>query len=256
MRVLRLGNSEDLSHGIEDHERAWFVAGQQLAAAAGEPVDTVVRPIGPSRDLPRLLDGWLDEYQPDVVFLKVTWYWYAYESVPRRIERLLGRAGRPIATASIRASKQPRLASNPAFKLSRRIAHRVIGGDTPYNSAQVMEVMEACIRMVASRENIVLVVKGTGGGRVDEEAVAGFYERFTKRRIEVEGGIEQLCKSLRVSYVGTGPKKTKEQRDLAGGDGMHKRSATGQYWMGMQEGMALAEAWLAAHPAAVRLAAL
>ena len=91
MRVLRLGNSEDRSPGIADSDRAWYIAGIVLAEACGESVETVVRPISPTRELPDLLDKWLDEYQPDLVLLKVTWYWYSYESVPRRIERLFGR---------------------------------------------------------------------------------------------------------------------------------------------------------------------
>ena len=247
MRVLRLGNSEDTSPGIPDEARAWYFAGKRLEEVSGEPVETVLRPIWPGRELPALLDGWLDDHQPDVVFIKVTWFWYAYESVPRRIERLLGRAGKPIAKAGLGAAKKPRLARNRAFKLGRRMAHRVIGGDTPFDSSQVLEVMEACIRKVIARENIVLVVKGTGGAKQDVEALAGFYGRFTTRRLEVEGGIERLCKSLHVTYVGVPPRPPGEKQDLKGGDGLHQ-GQSGQQRMGMIEGAALADAWLAAHP--------
>lgn len=249
MRVLRLGNSDDVSPGIPDAERNYHVAGAILAEAAGEPVETIARPIWPTADLPDLVAGWIDEYRPDFVFLKVTWFWYGYESVPRRIERLLGRAGRPLARASTAAAADPRFAHRRWFKLGRRVAHRIIGGDTPFDTALVIQRMETVIRRIAAHEDIVLLVKGTGGGRLNEEALEGYYERFTARRDEVEGAIERLCRQLHVAYVGTGARKSKEDRDIHGGDGVHK-GARGSGAMGRQEGAAMAEAWTAVHGSA------
>lgn len=89
IRILRLGNSDDTSPGIPDDQRAYALAAQVLEDAAGQPVETVVRTIWPDPELPGLIDEWLDRYKPDLVFLKVTWYWYGYESVPLRLERRL-----------------------------------------------------------------------------------------------------------------------------------------------------------------------
>ncbi|MFN8508736.1 MAG: hypothetical protein U0547_14390 [Dehalococcoidia bacterium] len=246
MRVLRLGNSDDVSPGIPDAERNFNVAAAILAEAAGEPVETIVRPIWPTADLPDLVAGWIEEYRPDFVFLKVTWFWYGYESVPRRVERLLGWAGRPFARAGIAAATNPRFAHRRWFKFGRRMAHRLIGGDTPFDTALIAQSMETVIRRVAAHEEIVLLVKGTGGGRMNEGALEGYHDRFVARREAVEGAIERLCGQLHVAYVGTGPNKSKEDRDIHRGDGVHK-GARGSTAAGRQEGVAMAEAWAAVH---------
>lgn len=244
MKVLRLGNSDDLDPRVPDDQKNWYVVGKVLEEAIGEPVETVVKAIYPGEELPTKVAEWMDKYQPDLVFLKVTWVWYGYESVPRRIERIFGRAGRPIARAGLKASRQQKYVSKWWFKAGRRVAHRVIGGDTQWPTDQVLRDMEATIRKVVARENIALVVKGTGGGRRNEGPLTGQYGRFAQRRSYVEGNIGKLCNELHVPYVGTGPRKPDEQRDLKGGDGIHP-GATGHYWMGRQEGLALVEGWKA-----------
>lgn len=241
MRVLRLGNSEDVSPGIADEDRAWYIASSMLAAESGEPVETTVKPIWPTPDLPARIARWIEEYQPDLVFLKVTWYWYTYESVPLRIRRVLGPAGKPIAAAGLKAAKQERLSKNRAFKFGRRMAHRVIGGDTPFDSHDIIELMSVCIRQIVAHESIGLMVKGTGGGRENEEALSGYYHRFLQRRDEVEGGLQRLCEELHIPW-NSATKKTKQQRGFEGGDGVHK-NATGQYHMGTQEGEAMVAGW-------------
>ncbi len=243
MRVLRLGNSEDLSPGIQDHERGWYIAARELEKVAGEPVEVIVRPIFPTPELPGLLQKWIDEAQPDFVFLKVTWYWYGYESVPRRIERIFGRVGKPVAKAGLNAAAKPKLAHNRTFRFGRRLAHRIIGGDTQVPTKQVVAIMEDCIRTIIARENIALVVKGTGDGRREDEGLQGYFDRFTKRRLEVEGSIERLCRELHVPYTGT-RRDHSLPREKLGGDLIH-RGATAQQRMGMNEGAAMIEAWKA-----------
>lgn len=245
MRVLRLGNSNDTIPGIAEEERAWYVAAKALEAEVGEPVETVVKMIAPRPTMPDQIEAWIQECQPDLVFLKVSWYWYTYESVPLRIQRLLGRAGNPIADVAVRAGKHPRWSRYRWFKLSRRLAHRIIGGDTPYDTQDIVELTKACIRQVRAHESVVLSVKGTGSGRENEEALAGYYHRFLQRRDEVEGTLEAYCQAQGIAW-NSATKKTREQRGLAGGDGLHK-DATGQYWMGVQEGLAMVEAWRLAH---------
>lgn len=243
MRILRLGNSEDISPGLEDQQRAWYIGARELEAAIGEPVEIVVRPIFPTPDLPQLVRKWIDEAQPDLVFLKVTWYWYGYESVPRRIERLLGRAGKPIAKAGLNAAAKPGLAHNRTFRFGRRMAHRIIGGDTQVPTSQVLRVMEECIRTIIARENIALVVKGTGDGRREEEGLQGYFGRFQKRREEVEGSIERLCKELHVPYTGTRRNQSLPS-EKPSADLIH-RGASAHERMGRNEAAAMLEAWQA-----------
>jgi hypothetical protein len=232
---------------VPEERRAWRIAQEHLAAALGEPVETALHMISPSRRLPSLLDEWLDETEPDLVFLKVNWYWYAYESVPRRIERILGRAGRPVARAGVKATHNEKLAHNPAFKLGRRTAHRLIGGDPPYSTVEVLDVMETVIRRVVAMESIALVVKGNGGSRTQAgDGFMGPYERFNRRRIEVEGSVERLCKSLNVPYIGTPARSERSAREARKNDGIH-RGAFGHERMGHQEGMAMVAAWRAFH---------
>lgn len=243
MRILRLGNSEDFSTRVEERERAWHIAQSNLEAIVGEPVETVLRPIFPSPELPGLVRKWLDETPPDIAFLKVSWYWYGYESVPRRIERLFGRAGKPVARVGLSAAAKPGLAHNRAFRFGRRMAHRIIGGDTQVPTSEVLRIMEEVIRAVIARENIALVVKGTGDGRREQDGLQGFYGRFQKRRAEVEGGIERLCNELHVPYTGTRHDFSIPQEKLTG-DLIH-RGAVGQGRMGAHEGAAMIEAWQA-----------
>lgn len=252
MWVLRLGNSDDLATDVPEDQRNYVVAAQCLEEAVGEQVETVVRPIWPRPGLPDLVDQWLERYQPDFVFLKVTWYWYGYESVPLRIGRLLGRAGRPVARAATWAAASPRFSHQRWFKWGRRAAHRLIGGDSPFEPATVIARMEAVIRRVAAREQIVLVVKGTGGGRRDEGTLAGYYGNFARKRAFVEGSIERLCAQLHVTYVGTGPPKGPEDRDIDEGDGLHK-GARGHNAMGRQEGEAMVAGWRASNGAAMQV---
>jgi len=245
MRVLRLGNSEDMRDDLPLESRAWHVAGAQLEAAVGEPVETVLRPIKPTAELPGLVDEWIEDARPDLVFLKVTWYWYAYESVPRRIERIFGRAGRPVARAGTAATRNPTVVRNSAFKLGRRAAHRLIGGDTPYPAASVLDVMEATVRRVLAHESIALLVKGTGGSR--EQAGDGFYgpvERFAERKLQVEGGIERFCDGLGVPYIGTPTRSEVSAAEVKRGDGIH-RGELGHGRMGMHEGESMVAAWRA-----------
>jgi hypothetical protein len=243
MKILRLGNSDDLNPAVPVEDQGWFISQNFIERAIGEPVETVVRPIWPGTELPGLVEKWIAESEPDLVFLKVTWFWYGYESVPRRIERLFGRAGKPVASAALGAAKKPALAKNAGFKLGRRLAHRVIGGDTPFSTRQVIAVMEETIRTVLSHEDIALLVKGTGDGRGPSDGIPGSHERYTSRRLEVEGTIERFCKSVHVPYIGTGRVPTKVGRmDLKGGDGIH-RKADGHSRMGLWEGEAMLQAW-------------
>ncbi len=245
MRVLRLGNSDDLSPGVADEKRAWYIAAAMLAEEVGEQVETIVKPIWPTPDLPERLARCIDEYQPDIVFMKINRYWYAYESVPLRIRRIFGPAGKPVASAGLRAAKNQRLARNRLFKLGRRMAHRLIGGDTPFHTRDIVELMSVCIREMVARESVALVVKGTAAARQNEEALAGYYHRFLGRADEVEGALKRLCEELHVPWNAPAPRSTK-QDGLKGGDGVHQ-NAIGQQRMGRQEGQAMIDGWRVLH---------
>jgi hypothetical protein len=112
--------------------------------------------------------------------------------------------------------------------------------------------MQETIRRVIAREDIALLVKGTGDGRGPKDGIPGSHDRYTKRRLEVEGTIERFCQGLHVPYIGTGRNPGKEQRmDLKVGDGLH-RGATSHERMGRWEGEAMLSAYRAFHPSEER----
>ncbi len=244
MKVLRLGNSEDVRDDIPVEKRAYTIAARRLEEACGQPVETIPRVIWPESHLPELVGEWLDRYEPDIVFLKVTWYWYGYESVPRRIERKLGKAGRPIANASLKAAEMSWLSTTRPFKFGRRMAHRLIGGDTQFPPEQVVSVVEATIRAVLAKEGVGLVVKGTGGGRAPEGALADYFEAFVRRRDMVEGSIKRFCEGLGVVYIAHETPVIPNDPELKRGDGVHRGTA-GHMSMGSHEGEGLVLAWRA-----------
>ncbi|MEX0782092.1 MAG: hypothetical protein WD557_05535 [Dehalococcoidia bacterium] len=249
MRVLRLSNSDDFAGDLPPEARAWHIAGEVLAAAVGAPVETTTRVVWPYPSLPDLVDRWLERYDPDLVFLKVNWYWYGYESVPLRLRRRIPLLGKPLAAAGDGATKISWMSRTRAFKASRDLANRVIGGDANFTGDEVIERMEAVIRRIVARENIILVVKGTGGGRDAIGSLGPYYERFKPKREYVEGTIEAFCRELGVHYTGIGRVRTREESDLDRGDGVHK-GTHGLNRVGLSEGEAMAAAWRAEHAGA------
>lgn len=110
----------------------------------------------------------------------------------------------------------------------------------------MIERIHACIRKVVAREDIGLVVKGTGDGRRREGALEDYFDSFQRKRAKVEGTIEAICRNLGVVYVGTGKPRTSEELDLDARDDIHK-GVTGHQRVGLKEGAALIAGWRAMH---------
>lgn len=246
MKVLRLCDSDDFDEAIAVESRVWSVAQRVMEAELVTDVETVPRLIWPTVDLPDRVERWLDEYQPDFVLLKVNWYWYGYESVPLRMERLLGRrVGGMVAKAGLRAADSPRVGRTRVFKRLRRFAHGVIGGDSPFTTAEVIEVMEAVMRRVIARENVVLLVKGIGrAGNRDDPATGYYSERFGRKVTTVQGSLRRLCEELHVAWIDptTSGSTGFRDPDQEQGDGIH-RGEWGYRKVGEREGLAMAEEW-------------
>ncbi len=242
MRILRLSESDDTAPGVADEQRAWYIAQQKFAAELGQPVETIIKTIWPTPKLPELIDRWLDELQPDLVFLKVNWYWYGYESVPLRVRRVLGPVGKPIAEGGLAAAKSQRLSKMRWFKAGRRWAHRTIGGDAPFEPGEIVDLMTVCIRRIIAHESTGLIVKGYGEGRASDPYLAMYYARFKKKQTFVEGSIERLCNELHVPFYVTPTAHTKQESGLDDTDGLH-RNAHGHIIIGETEGDMLINGW-------------
>lgn len=85
--------------------------------------------IWPDERLPALVERWVDEFQPDLVLFVVNPFWMSYKSTPLRLQRRFGTIGRLLGKAGIAAAEVPWLAYTPPFKLARRAALGVLGGD-------------------------------------------------------------------------------------------------------------------------------
>jgi hypothetical protein len=203
MRVLRLTNSDDTNPSIPAQDRSPAITGHRFSELTGEPCETIARVIWPRSSLPGLIDRWVQEYRPDLVFLVVTSFWFTYESLPLKVERSLGPLGRPVARAGIKAGGYRPLATSRAFHAGRRFALRTIGGATHFSPPQVVSCMEACIRTVLAHEDVVLVVRGPQTA-FSSDAGPRVAARAKQRWWQVERDLQQLCHQLHVEYISFG----------------------------------------------------
>ncbi|HSE45654.1 MAG TPA: hypothetical protein VLA89_10050 [Gemmatimonadales bacterium] len=221
MKVLFLGNSNELYGDIPEAERRTSRAALALEEAFGEPVETVVRTIWPTAKLPGTIEKWMGEFEPDVVYLNVVAFWFNFQSVPLKVERMLGPPGRPLKDAGIKASQLRWLGHTAVFHWLREMCQRVIGGATFFEPDEVTEVISDCVRTVIRHEQAVLVLKGPRGAtnwNVTEKRRAWTEER----RLRVHYALEALSRELHVDYVGQVQPRydTNPWRDLQG-DRMH-----------------------------------
>ncbi|MBI5948488.1 MAG: SGNH/GDSL hydrolase family protein [Chloroflexi bacterium] len=241
MRILHLGNSNDVNPLVPEGERAHDVAERTITGLTGEAVETIARVIWPAAELPGIVAGWLERYEPDVVFLRMSSYWVTYESVPLRVERRGGIVGRALARAGFKAGGNATVASSSPFRFGRRMAARNVGGDTFFTPAEAAGHVSDVLRRVLARESVVVAVRGplhifnssgTPEGR----------ERSRRRLFEFDALVAEACRNLHVPYASVAGTATP---DLLLPDEVHE-NAKGARIFGELEGRAVAEAWLAA----------
>ncbi len=201
MRILRLTNSYDTDPAISVEDNKSTLCELLLAERTGETVETTSRIIWPDPVLPELIQKWMERYQPDVVLLVVSSYWFTYVSAPLRVERSLGPLGRRLAAAGQKVAGTPWIAHNAPFRLLRRATLGVIGGTTFFTPEEVNESMEACVRAIVAREGTALAVRGPRVPHAAEgtgKAVAWAEQR--RRRVHFH--MKQLCERVHVPYQG------------------------------------------------------
>lgn len=244
MRALHLTDS-DATHvsDVPEAERSFRVAERMLAAASGEAVETINRSIWPSPQLPDIIDGWMERYRPDLVMFHVNGFWYLYPSVPLKLERTLGRFGRPLARAGFKAGSTRWIATTRAFHWARRLALRTVGGAYYFTPDEVIQNVEACVRRIVAHENIGLVLRGNLVGWPDGEQ---------SREAAVHSALANLARELHVHFLARDWRTPTPARELySSGDRMHSNSAVHAFY-GEQEGNAFIEAWRSEHAAVGR----
>jgi hypothetical protein len=200
VKILRLTNSSDLHPGVAEELRAPAVAARMIASELGEPIETFQKAAWPTPALAGVVARWLDEYEPDVVFVRLSSFWVAYESTPLRVSRRLGRIGEPVSNAGLRIGKHPRLVENGAFKAARRAVVRTVGGDTYFTPAEASAEMHRMLAAVVAHESIVPVVRGTGLILNSSGSAAGL-QRSIRRVTDLNAGVAAACAAHRVTFV-------------------------------------------------------
>lgn len=241
MRILRLGTSDDILPTVAEHERGYRIVEQALAAETGETVETIIREAWPEPGLPEVLGRWLDRFEPDVVSLKVSSFWFTYESVPERL-RTLPLVGDRLAAAGLKTASTPWLGNSGAYDVARKAARRVLGSATYFTPDQVIEVIEACIHRIVRAERALVVVRGPLVAEV-RGLPARLQERGEQRRRHVDRAIAHLCSDLHVHYTGCREAPPfREVERWRGPDRLHQNNE-GQRRVGIEEAEALLAAW-------------
>ena len=242
MKILRLTNSSDLHPGVPPELRAPAVAERFVAAATGQEVQTVQKAIWPAPNLPEIVSRWVEQHEPDVVFFRLSSFWVAYESVPLRISRKLGRFGGPVANAGIRIGERPWLVEKRAYKATRRVVVRAVRGDTYFTPAEAAEALAETFRMIAARESLLPVVRGTSLLLNSSGTKAGL-RRSVTRVAALNRLTEAACDVSRIPFFPEPPAVALSATRL--GDEVHD-DALAHERLGIDDGEAIMKAWIAA----------
>jgi hypothetical protein len=244
VRVLRLTNSNDVNSAVAGAANKASIGERMLAEAAGEPVETTIRTIWPSSELPQLIAQWVRRYEPDLVLFVVSSYWFTYESIPTKVEHSLGPVGPSLARLGIRAAGNNRLANNRLFRAGRGALLNTIGGVPFFTTDEVNQMVEECLRAVVGFEGVGVVARGP---RISyaAEGTRKAKRRAEARRLAVHRHVSELCRRLHVEYIGWDSAVT-AQEDSSGlqGDLVHMNESL-HAEQGRIEGEAMLRAWRA-----------
>lgn len=199
VKILRFGTSQD-AIDVPPEMRLDYMLARGIEAEIGEPVEMVMRRAWPTPRLASDLKQWMEEEEPDMVLMYVIEYWFTYNSVPLKLRRRFGRPGKALGQAGLNMAKKPRLAHNRVFQTGRKLATRIIGGETYYTPDQVIESLTACIKEAIRHESVIVHVTGPTGfvdlGDYSKKASA----EFERRRLYVQDRIGEVCDQYHVRF--------------------------------------------------------
>lgn len=224
--VGRFGSSNDTIPQFVAGEPREAIIQRELEHQLGEPITVVTKRIWPSDRFPDLVARWVEEERPDVVTIPILGYWFNFESVPLKLQRRFGRLGVALGNTGKRAADIPWLAHNRVFRSVRQLAQRTIGGSTYFTCDEVVDCIGACVREIAQREGIVLIVQGPYGGQGLAGSNRKALAREESRRQIVKAGLREVCSRHRVKFVEHRTNRRDMGRDFSTiGDGLHMDEA-------------------------------
>ncbi len=228
MKLLVLGNSNDTGAWVDPSARRHVQLGERLASEFGMPVEVVAKSTWPNDRMVPYVERVLDEVEPDMVFLNITTFPFAYESTPLRVKRVLRRVGgEPVGDAGMRLAGSKRWSHNAVFRTLRKLGKATVGGDTHFTTDEVVDRYGELIRLLARREGMAISVKGPFG-RGRPGITKRERERHEARRQRVHVPLQALCRQLHVPYTGSDAPYWQVQprpKGLTVGDGTHANEA-------------------------------
>lgn len=243
MKVLKLCTSDELAGDIPDVQRAYRVAEQVIREATGEQVETKLHLIWPGEKLPGLVEGWVEQFQPDVVLVVVSPFWMTFASTPLRLRRRFKRFGEWLGKQGQRAAEHPRIGNSRLVRAGQRASLTLIGGDYHFEPSYVTAVTERVVRKILAAESVEVVVRGplvALGHHGNRRSLAD----AERRRRTSDEQLRELCQRLHVTYVGKSAADAKADRQRFTGDLVHT-DAEAHRERGELEGGAIARLWLA-----------
>jgi hypothetical protein len=226
VKLLLLGNSNDTGDWFEGGPKRHEILRDRLAAEFGEPVEVVAKSLWPNEKMVPLINRWLDETEFDAVYMGVTSFPFAFESLPLRLKRILGRLGPSVGDAGLRFSGSKRWSHNAVFRTLRRWGQATVGGDTHVTCDEAVDRFSEVIRVIIRRESTLLIVKGPTG-RAKTGITGREHRRKEAKRLRVHGALESLCDQLHVHYIGRDTPLWRESQGPRGtkiGDGLHSNA--------------------------------
>jgi hypothetical protein len=187
------------------------------------------------------------EFEPDLVFLRMSSYWVTWESVPRMMAGRLGGFGSQLSKLGKKSARTQWLAENPVYRGFRHLAVQTVGGAVPFTvEAALAGVEESFRRIVSVQEDAPIVVRAPNAPLNSSGTKAGL-RRATKRHAAFEAGAKEIVRKYRADWMpfpahlfGHG-----DPRYFVG-DGIHKNEA-GQRDLAIAEANAIAALWRRLH---------
>jgi len=246
MKILWLGTSQNVDGYVPDQDRPPGLVARRLSELLRIRVEIVPLYIWPNERLPELLESWVGEHQPDMVFLDAAAYWYAYESVPLKVQRKFGHVGSPVAKASLKVADTSWLSSNRMYYAAQRLALRTIGGATHFEPEQIVERMKIYIEIILRNPEVTLLIKGFHS--MDRHFTLGRRRLWAEARREfVNSSIATFCADLPVTYHGFETEADLYDLRLRFGDRTHL-TGEGLRLVARDLVPRFVDAWTARHP--------